>query len=124
LRGKTLEAARSALQADGLTVTVVGVNQNVDKDVVADQAPEAGSRLPPNGTVTIRVGTGNTTVPDVSGRSRQQAIKLLQDNSFRVSVRERRDPRVPSGQAIETQPAEGAVIARGSQVELTISSGR
>jgi len=124
LRGKTLEDARATLQAAGLTMTVQGVNVNVDRNVVANQSPDAGVSLPAGSTVTLMVGTGNVTVPDVAGRSRDQAIKLLQDDSFKVSVRERRDPRVPAGQAIDTQPAAGLVIARGSPVELSISAGR
>jgi serine/threonine-protein kinase len=124
LRGKTLDDARAVLQADGLTVTVRGVNVNVDRNVVADQSPEAGTPLAPGGTVTIMVGTGNIAVPDVAGRSREQALKMLQDSGFRVTVRERRDPRVAAGAAIETRPAADAVTARGSEVELVISSGR
>ena len=124
LRGKTLDDARAALQADGLTITVQGVNVNIDRNIVAGQSPDVGTSVPAGSTITVQVGTGNTVVPDVAGRAREQAIKLLQDNSFRVVVRERRDQRVPAGQAIDTNPAAGLVIARGSQVELAISAGR
>ncbi len=124
LRGKTLDDARAALQADGLTMTVQGVNVNIDRNIVAGQSPDVGTSVPAGAMITVQVGTGNTVVPDVAGRAREQAIKLLQDNSFRVVVRERRDPRVPAGLAIDTNPAAGLVIARGSQVELAISAGR
>jgi serine/threonine-protein kinase len=124
LRGKSLDDARAALQAAGLTVTVQGVNVNIERNVVASQSPDVGTTLPPGGTVVIRVGTGNVEVPEVGGRTQQQATRLLQDNGFRVSVRERRDPRVPFGAAIDTKPAAGAVVARGAEVELTISSAR
>jgi len=124
LRGKSLDDARAALQAAGLTVMVRGVNINVERDIVADQSPDAGSALPPQGTVTIMVGTGNVAVPEVAGRTQPQATRLLQDNGFRVNVRDRKDQRVPQGSAIETRPAAGAVIARGAEVDLIISSGR
>jgi serine/threonine-protein kinase len=124
LRGKSLEQAQAALRADGLTATVRGVNVNIDKDVVADQQPDAGAPLPPGGTVTIMVGTGSTTIPDVANARADQAAKTLQSNSFRVTTRQRRDPRIPDGVAIETRPLAGTVAPRGSDVELTISSGR
>jgi serine/threonine-protein kinase len=124
LRGKSLDDARAALQAVGLTVIVRGVNVNVERNVVADQSPDAGGAVPPQGTVTIMVGTGNVAVPDVAGRTQPQATRLLQDNGFRVNVRERKDQRVAQGTAIDTRPAAGAVIARGAEVDLTISSGR
>jgi serine/threonine-protein kinase len=124
LRGKTLEEAQLVLKTAGLTTTVRGINANADKDMVADQSPDAGTTLPPGGTVTILVGTGATALPDVSNTPRDQAVKALQSNSFRVTVRQRRDQRVPEGVAIETRPPFGSIIPRGTEVELTVSSGR
>jgi serine/threonine protein kinase len=124
LRGKTLDQARLALQSAGLTATVQGVNANVDRNVVTDQKPDTGTSLPAGGTVTIVVGTGSTTIPDVSNMPRDAAIKTLQNNSFRVNVRERRDNRVPPGAVIETVPKAGTVAVRGSEVELNISAAR
>jgi len=124
LRGRPLDQAQAALAADGLTVTVRGVNANVDKNVVLDQAPAAGATLQPGGTVALQVGTGATTIPDVSNLSRDQAVQQLQANSFRVTSRDRRDPRIPAGAAIGTTPPAGAVLPRGSEVQLDISSSR
>jgi beta-lactam-binding protein with PASTA domain len=124
LRGKTLDDARATLQSAGLTATVRGVNANVDKNVVADQSPDVGTALPPGGTVSISVGTGSTVIPDVANMPRDQALKTLQNNSFHVTVRDRRDPRVPAGAAIGTVPAAGTVQPRNSDIELSISAGR
>ena len=124
LRGKTLDEAQAALKADGFTSTVVGVNENVDKNVVVRQMPDAGAPLPPGSTVTIVVGTGSTAVPAVTNLPREQAIATLQNNSFKVTTTNRRDPRVPAGMAIGTNPAAGTVLPRGSPVELAMSAGR
>jgi tRNA A-37 threonylcarbamoyl transferase component Bud32 len=124
LKGKSLREAQAALEAAGLRVTVRGVNVNLDQNVVAEQSPEAGAPSLPNGVVSIQVGTGNTAIPEVTGQTREQAIRLLQDNSFRVQVRERRDERVPAGQAIGTNPSAGTPHERRDQVELFISIGR
>jgi outer membrane biosynthesis protein TonB len=124
LKGRSLRDAQAALQAADLTVTVRGDNVNADLNVVFDQSPEAGTRLSPGATVAIVVGTGNTVIPNVAGRSQDQARRILQDNSFRPIVRERRDERVPSGNAIGTQPAAGELLERGGMLELFISTGR
>jgi serine/threonine-protein kinase len=124
LRGRPLDQAQSTLAAAGLTVTVRGVNANVDRNVVVDQAPSAGATLLPGGTVALQVGTGSTPIPDVSNLPRDQAMQQLQANSFRVTTRDRRDPRIPAGSAVDTSPPAGAVVPRGSEVELDISSGR
>ena len=124
LRGKTLDAAQTALRSDGLTTTVKGVNVNVDKDVVADQSPDVGTTLPPGGTVTIMVGTGSTSIPAVTNLPRDQAVTTLQNSSFHVTPRDRRDSRIPAGIAIATNPPAGTILPRGSAIVLDVSSGR
>jgi serine/threonine-protein kinase len=124
LRGKSLEQAQAALAAAGLTVTVRGVNVNVDKNVVADQSPDVGTTLAPGGTVTLQVGTGSTPLPDVANLPRDQAVRVLQAASFRPNQQSRRDPRIPAGSAIGTTPPSGTILPRGSEVELDLSSGR
>jgi serine/threonine-protein kinase len=124
LRGSSLEQAQAALAQAGLTVTVRGVNANVDRNVVADQSPDAGANLPPGGTVSLSVGTGSTAVPDVANLPRDQAIQRLQGSSFRPTVRDQRDQRIPAGSAIGTKPPAGMILPRGTEVELDISSGR
>jgi eukaryotic-like serine/threonine-protein kinase len=124
LRGRRLDDALAAVQAAGLTATVRGINANVDLNVVADQTPDAGATLGPGTTVTIIVGTGMTAMPDVTNRTPEQARQVLQSSSFRVTAVNRRDPRVPAGQVIGTNPAAGVIVPRGSEVELSISAGR
>jgi hypothetical protein len=124
LRGRTLEQAQAMLASLGLTVTVRGVNVNVDKNVVADEMPSPGATLARGGTVTLLVGTGQTLVPDVSNQAREQAQQTLQANGFRVTPRQVRDQRIPSGNAVGTNPPSGSVIPRGAEVELDISTGR
>jgi eukaryotic-like serine/threonine-protein kinase len=124
LRGRTLDQARTALAQLGLTVTVRGVNANVEKDIVADQTPDAGANVAPGTTLTLSVGTGSTAIPEVLNLPRDQAVRTLQNSSFRPVLRDVRDQRIPAGSAVGTKPAPGAVVPRGSDVELDISAGR
>ncbi len=124
LRGKTLDQAQATLSAAGLNANVRNVTANADKNIVADQMPEQGATLQPGGTVTLLVGTGQTAVPDVANTPRDQATRTLASNSFRVSVQQRRDNRVPAGDAIGTNPPAGTVLPRGADVALVVSTGR
>ena len=101
-----------------------GVPANVDKNVVVDQSPDVGTAVPPGATITLNVGSGSTAIPEVTNLSRDQAIKTLQSNSFKVTTRDRRDPRIPQGNAIGTTPPAGTVQPRNSEIELSISAGR
>jgi beta-lactam-binding protein with PASTA domain len=124
LRGKPLDQAQAALAQTGLTVTVRGVNANVDKNVVFDQSPDVGATLAPGATVALQVGTGSTAIPDVANQPRDQAIRTLLNSSFRAVPRDRRDPRIPAGSAIGTTPSAGAIQPRGAEIELDVSAGR
>jgi serine/threonine-protein kinase len=124
LRGKPLDQAQLELAQAGLTLTVRGVNANAERNVVVDQSPTAGATLQPGGTVALQVGTGSTAVPDVSGQPRDQAIQTLQNSSFRVRERAQRDPRIPAGAAVGTNPPAGVVAPRNAEVELDVSTGR
>jgi serine/threonine-protein kinase len=120
----TLDQAQAALKAAGLTVTVRGVNANVNKDVVVDTDPDPGTQLPPGGTVSVVVGTGSTAVPNVSSLPRDEAVRALQNSSFHVTVRQRRDPTIAMDMAIETSPSAGTVVTRNAEITLFVSSGR
>ena len=124
LRAKTLDDARITLQNAGLAMTVKGVPANVDKNVVVDQSPDVGATVPPGTTISINVGSGWTVIPEVTNLSRDQAIKTLQSNSFKVTTRDRRDPRIPQGNAIGTTPPAGTIQPRNSDIELSMSAGR
>jgi len=66
----------------------------------------------------------HNTLTTLANVPRDQAVKTLQNNSFHVTVRDRRDQRLPAGTAIDTLPKAGNAVPRGSEVELNISSGR
>jgi serine/threonine-protein kinase len=124
LRGKPLDQAQAALAQAGLTLTVRGVNSNVDKNIVSDQSPDAGASVAPGATVALQVGTGSTAIPDVANQPRDQAVRTLLNSSFHAVLRDRRDPRIPAGSAIGTTPPAGTIQPRGAEIELDISAGR
>jgi eukaryotic-like serine/threonine-protein kinase len=124
LRGRTLPEAISAANAAGLTVTVRGVNVNGEPNVVVDQSLAAGTPVAAGTTVSLSVPTGNVPVPNVVGQPTDQAVRALAEQGFRIgATRTRRDPRAPAGITIDTQPAPGTIVPRGTAVELVISAG-
>ena len=85
--------ARAVLQSDGLTVSVRGINVNSSAISSPTNRPSRVLRCPPAG----RHDHGRTamwpcpTWPGVRATGRQ----LLQENGFRVNIRERRDRGLP-----------------------------
>ncbi len=78
-------------------------------------------------TPTTAVGNtekGTLPVPDVVGRSRPEARKLLEDDSFDVEVQNLNDDEVEKGNVIRQEPEAGTYAAIGSKVTIYISLGK
>lgn len=64
-----------------------------------------------------------TTVPDVRGRSEDDALAVLQDAGFRGHVAGQTASQLPAGTVVTTQPGPGSRHPSGGSVGLIISSG-
>jgi serine/threonine-protein kinase len=88
------------------------------------QEPGPGERIEKGNAVTIFVSSGKpmTTVPDVRGRSRDDAAAMLARAGLEPNVRE-----IASEKEINTviaqDPAPGERVARGSRVRINVSKG-
>ena len=81
---------------------------------------------PPQGSL---VGNGSTVadggdkVPDVAGKSVEEAQKTLEKAGYVVSVRDGTSTDVPEGQVIGTEPEAGTTLAPGGPVTIVRSAG-
>ncbi|MCQ4626934.1 Stk1 family PASTA domain-containing Ser/Thr kinase [Corynebacterium sp. CCUG 65737] len=64
------------------------------------------------------------TVPNVVGKKREEAVKILEELGLQVTVNEAPDPDVPRGDVLSTNPTEGSQLQKGTNVTITVSSGR
>jgi len=125
VRGHTVDAARQALEAAGFVVrTRSEPDDRVRENVVIDQQPGPGrARRGSEVLLTVSSGPGEERVPDVSGRSADEAANILGQAGFRTSSRQEPNSSVPAGQVIRTEPAAQTPLRRGSVVVLIVSTG-
>ncbi|MFF3221390.1 Stk1 family PASTA domain-containing Ser/Thr kinase [Nocardia suismassiliense] len=75
----------------------------------------------------VWVGPGSkpeqVAVPDLSGKSAQQAADTLQQAGFAVSIQQKPDSKVATGNVIATAPLGGARADKGSNVTIQVSTG-
>jgi beta-lactam-binding protein with PASTA domain len=123
--GKSEDDARSALEAAGFKVAVEE-QEDADKDpgTVLSQSPTGGQAA--HGTtvtITVAIEPKQIAVPDVVGRSQNQATKTLSGEGFEVAVDEVAVD-TPDGDGIvqKQSPAGGAdkKVDRGSTVTITV----
>jgi eukaryotic-like serine/threonine-protein kinase len=75
-------------------------------------------------TINVSAGPGQVSVPNVAGQTQEEAEAALREAGLDVTVEEAFSDTVPRGQVIETSPAQGTLVERGTPVTLRVSQGR
>lgn len=127
--GSTVAKAQSALEQDGLTYNVTSVySDEVAKDIVISQSPQAGKRVEQGTQIALSVSRGpappaNIKVPNVIGMTTSRAQQEVKDAGLTSAVRNVYSDKAPSGTVASQSPVGGASVAPKAQVLLLVSKG-
>ncbi|MFF4384897.1 Stk1 family PASTA domain-containing Ser/Thr kinase [Kitasatospora sp. NPDC001547] len=133
LVGKTLAEAKTAAAAAGSKLVVAEGEKvacpdaNVKKDQVCTQNPGAGLQVAENATITVQVSSGpaKAPVPGVTGKTKDQAVKLLADAGFaNVTTEYKDDDNAPQETVTGQDPAANAAVDPSTAIKLTVSQGK
>ncbi|MFF7903256.1 Stk1 family PASTA domain-containing Ser/Thr kinase [Streptomyces sp. NPDC088817] len=123
VRGLSFEAAQSQLEDLGLKVDKKTQESDQDPDVVIDQDVKGDTKVEKGSTVTLTVATEKrqVAVPDVSGKTCQEAQQLLQGSNLNSTCSEvpTEDPN-QDGKVVQTVPPIGQQVDKGSSVNIQI----
>ena len=126
--GRSPQEATSVLRAAGLGVDEEqGFSDTVAQGLVVSSDPGEGGRVRKDGTVTIVVSQGvqRFAVPEVVGKTRDEAQQLLTGTGLAVGdVSEQFDEKVPDGSVVAAAPAVGQFLPHHTTVEHLVSKGR
>ncbi|MFE7572093.1 Stk1 family PASTA domain-containing Ser/Thr kinase [Streptomyces sp. NPDC057539] len=127
LESMPLGEARRALKKAGLAAGVVTreFDDNIQQGAVIGSTPASGSEVRPDSGVALVVSKGSPVeVPDVTGESVEDATSELTGEGLKVEVAaERVNSEEDAGSVARQSAAEGAQLARGETVTLTVSKG-
>jgi eukaryotic-like serine/threonine-protein kinase len=118
--------AKAKIEDAGLEPKVErAASAEVDKGIVIDQRPDAGTRIQKGDQVTIIVSTGvpKATVPDVVGMDYADAVDALNEVNLEARKREVFSKK-PPGQVVAQNPPSGEVVDEGTTVVLRVSKGK
>jgi hypothetical protein len=130
--GMTQQGARTALEQAGLKVGDVVTVESTEgpAGTVIAQDPAAGSRVPENTVVALKLAvhprpTPSSTgdVPDVTGMDQANAQQALLDAGFVVIVSQAPSTSVAAGTVISQTPGGGVVAKTGARVTIVVSTG-
>ena len=126
VKGMTQQEARRALEKAGFKVSPaasVEDSQDVPKDHVTRTDPAAGQSVAKGTSILIYISSGMTKVPDLSGKSKDDATKTLQSLHFNITIREQASNTVAKDMVISTDPAAGSSVQQGAMITVTVSNG-
>ncbi|AET70130.1 protein kinase family protein with PASTA domain [Desulfosporosinus orientis DSM 765] len=134
LAGKTVPVAEDFIKSAQLTFNpdtdvTTQFSDDVDKDRIISQDPEAGSKVKVGRTVKIVVGKGVDIgqFPDVKTghMAKDNAIFLIQTAGFTgdINIVERMSPDVPKNAVIDQDPLPKATWPKNGNITLIVSSG-
>ena len=124
--GQQVDAATAMIEGAGLEPKTEFVENDGTPNIVFEQDPKAPAKIDRGGEVTIKVskGPGAVKVPDVEGLDVEEAQRLLEEAGFTVQVTQEPDDNAEPGTVTDQNPSANEEAPKGSEVTLTVSSGK
>jgi serine/threonine-protein kinase len=124
--GRNVDEAVDLIEQLGLEARTETQESDAEPNSVFKQDPVGGENINKGETVTLSVskGPGAVVVPDVEGRSVDEARRILEEAGFAVDTTEEANDEADPGTVTDQDPPAGAEASKGSTVRLTVSSGK
>jgi len=124
--GKPAAEARKTLEDRGFVVPEPKseASTTVNEGLVIKQEPAADATTSFGGEVTLTVSVGQgVQVPDVVFKPVEEANKTIKERGLVVAHNEEQNPGVNRGYVFKQEPESNTMVAAGSKVTLTVSTG-
>lgn len=126
----TLEEAQSAVEKEGLSLSVKSeeYNNEVDENCIISQTPEGGSTNVKKGdtiNVVVSKGANQASVPNVVGLTLSNAQQLIEENNLKVgTVKYEYSSIYKEGTVLNQSPgASSSRVQEGDEINLYVSKG-
>lgn len=128
--GENYQEAANTLEAMGFVVTLEPLkDDNVEVGEVIKTKPAAGSSIFEGSDVTVYYSANEEAdklfkMPDVSGKTLDEAKKILKKSGLAVSKTDVVDSTIEKDRVVMQSPTAGSPVKEGDKVLLTLSSGK
>jgi serine/threonine-protein kinase len=120
--GTNKDAAADQLRQLGLRVKFKAVDSDETKDDVVAVSPDVGSQVAENTVVTLSFSKGPKAVPDVVGKTQEQATEILKDAGFEVDPLPDSASTEPKGTVTKQSPPAGSTQNAGTTITILVST--
>jgi beta-lactam-binding protein with PASTA domain/tRNA A-37 threonylcarbamoyl transferase component Bud32 len=119
--------AEELLEEAGLEVGKIspGASDEIEPGNVITSDPAPDTRVDRGSAVDLVVSTGPSAVPvpDVRGRTEEEAVDILENAGFSVNVVDAPSDTVPEGKVIAQDPEQESEAEPGATVTISVSTG-
>lgn len=127
LTGKTLQQAQDLAEEVGFEVEEGDMvnDPEVPEGSVVSQTPKPNTTAKKGTTIRVNLskGPGNGEVPDVVGKSQEEAEEIIVANGFKVGDVSPGPSELEKGTVYEQTPEAGSTAKEGTTINLMISDG-
>lgn len=127
LIGLTQQEATDDLDKLGLKIKVDEpvISDKVEAGQIASQSPEEGETIKSGQTIHVNLNKGadDGEVPQVTGKTLETAITLLQAKGFELGKSDEDFSDLPKGTIVSQNPEGNTKAEKGSSVDLVVSKG-
>ena len=127
LTGMTRDNAIKELKKVGLDKYKIIENESdtIQSGRVIKTSPQGGEEATSDTQIRIyiSIGSAQKTVPNVTNKAEQEAVRLIEEAGLKVEIKEAFDDKVEKGFVISQNPAADTKLEADSVVTLTVSKG-
>lgn len=124
--GMSEDNARNTLQSFNLSMDVVGrINSDKPKGTIIWTSPDVGMNVKENSSVKVKISAGpeQVSMPPLTGKTRTDALYLLDQYGLKYDTIEVFDETNEKDTVMNQDPAAGEQVSKGASVKVYISKG-
>lgn len=126
-KGMTIEEAEDEAKDLGIEVKIgkYEFSDEYAQDEIMSQDPEDGEMVAEGDIVTVDISKGGEkgVIPNLIGKSEEDAKKMIEDYGFKVGSIKEKESYEEKGTVIEQDPSAGSEGKQGDTISFTISDG-
>ena len=127
LKGMTMQQAEELAEEMDLKVKEGEevISDEVDKGLIVSQDPEAGQTIKTGSTITVNIskGLGDGSVPDLTGKMKDDLSDYLEAAGFTLGAVRTEASDKPEGTVIDQNPKAGTEVEKGTAIDVVVSDG-
>lgn len=101
------------------------ISDEVDKGLIVSQTPEPGQTIKTGSTVTVNIskGLGDGSVPDLTGKMKDDLSEYLEAAGFKLGAVTTKSSDQPEGTVLSQNPKAGSEVEKGTAIDVVVSDG-